>query len=127
MIQEDYCSYEVSKLLKEKGFDEPCLQMWECGPDTKYLFRLQSSCYQNITEEDSCLAPTYQMAIKWLREKSIECVIIPIWNTIGKQYRSYVLSDLDNKYKDNCDSYSDHISYEEAVEASIKYALENLI
>lgn len=24
MISEDYCSYEVAKLLKEKGFDEFC-------------------------------------------------------------------------------------------------------
>ena len=24
IITEDYVSYEVAKLLKEKGFDEPC-------------------------------------------------------------------------------------------------------
>lgn len=68
-----------------------------------------------------------QMAMKWLRGKGIECVVIPIWNTIGKQYRSYVLSDLGDKYKDNYDSYSDNMSYEEAVEAALKYTLENLI
>ncbi len=33
MIQERHCSYELSKLLKEKGFDEPC-----------------SKAYMNITQ-----------------------------------------------------------------------------
>lgn len=31
------------------------------------------------------------------------------------------------KGEDNYDSYSDSISYEQAVEAAIKYTLENLI
>ena len=29
MITEDYCSYEVSKLLKEKGFNEPIWTRYE--------------------------------------------------------------------------------------------------
>lgn len=27
MLQEDYCSYEVAKLLKEKGFDWDCIML----------------------------------------------------------------------------------------------------
>ena len=126
MTQEDYCSFEVSKLLKEKGFNWDCITYYvDSEPDdVKY-----SMLFENNTtwEERCCSAPTHQMAMKWLREKGIECVVIPIWNTIGKQYRSYVLSDLDDKYKDNYDSYSDNISYEEAAEAVLKYSLENLV
>lgn len=112
MITEDYCSYEVAKLLKEKGFKEPCtgLNKLLCKEGEKPVLRI-----------------THQKAIKWLRVKGIECVVIPIWNTIGKQYRSYVLSDLGDRYKDNYDSYSDNISYEQAVEAALKYSLKNLI
>lgn len=29
MITEDYCSYELSKLLKEKGFDEFSYYGWD--------------------------------------------------------------------------------------------------
>ena len=32
MITEDYCSYEVAKLLKEKGFNEPCRAYWDDQP-----------------------------------------------------------------------------------------------
>lgn len=28
-ITEDYCSFEVAKLLKEKGFDEACRAVYE--------------------------------------------------------------------------------------------------
>ena len=110
MIQEDYCSFNVSKLLKEKGFNYQGFDYIDFEGE--------------VIRQDR---PTHQMAMKWLKGKGIECVIIPIWNTIGKQYRSYVLSDLGDRYKDNYDSYSDNISYEEAVEAALKYSLENLI
>lgn len=29
MIRESLCSFEVSKLAREKGFDEPCMAFWE--------------------------------------------------------------------------------------------------
>lgn len=121
MIKEAYCSFEVSKLLKEKGFNERSSASY----DSKGQLQ-EGYGYWNKTPIWYA-APTHQMAMKWLRGKGIECVVIPIWNTIGKQYRSYVLSDLGDKYKDNYDSYSDNISYEGAVEAALKYCLENLI
>ena len=125
MITEDYCSYEVAKLLKEKGFDAPCLQMWECGPDKRYLFRLQSSCYQNITEEDSCLAPTLQMAMKWLRE--VHGLFIWLGHTAGKglpwYYEIHGISDGKVKHIGGIQCGS----YEVACESALKYSLENLI
>lgn len=48
MITEDYCSYEVSKLLKEKGFDEKVISFYPPGDIQR---------------------PTHQMAMKWLRKK----------------------------------------------------------
>ena len=124
-ITEDYVSFEVAKLLKEKGFHEPCIATYN---STTKNFQVEE-IYEDWTIhwKGYISAPTHQMAMKWLRGKGIECVVIPIWNTIGKQYRSYVLSDLGDKYKDNYDSYSDNISYEGAVEAALKYCLENLI
>lgn len=128
-ITEDYVSFEVANLLKEKGFNEPCFQMWECGPDKKYLFRLQNSCYQNITEEDSCLAPTHQMATKWLREKHNICIVIEphAYDYVNEKNASYVASlwQGDNYYE-NITS-KDYSTYEETVEAILKYILKNLI
>lgn len=36
MIEEDYCSYEVSGLLKKKGFDEHCIRHWNCDEHSLY-------------------------------------------------------------------------------------------
>lgn len=122
MVHEAYVSFEIAKLLKEKGFDvEECTIAYYSGCLVDYTM------FGFCGDEELVFTPTHQKAMAWLREKGIECVVIPIWNTLGKQYRSYVLFDLGNTYKNNYDSYSDHISYEEACEASIKYCLENLI
>ena len=37
MIIEDYVSFEVAKLLKEKGFDEPVQHFYKC--DSKEIYR----------------------------------------------------------------------------------------
>lgn len=120
-MKEAYCSYEVSKLLKEKGFDERSSASYDSKGELQ-----EGYGYWNKTPIWYA-APTHQMACAWLREKGFEVIVIPVWQTLSKVYRSYVLSDLGNKYKDFPDSYSDNISYEEAVEAALKYSLENLI
>ena len=54
MIEEIRCSYEVCKLLHEKGFDVKCTDWyWE----------------NNI----NIWKPTHQMAMKWLREVHNTC------------------------------------------------------
>ena len=81
MIEEDYVSFEVAKLLKEKGFDESIETL--ISPegiiyhlDENSISRQQHSTIANskiniYSEDVSC--PTLQMAMKWLREiKNIE-------------------------------------------------------
>ncbi len=117
MITEDYVSFEVAKLLKEKGFDD---------------FACHSYYYKNGDIEDETRydgdfgRPTLQMAMKWLREVHHLHIIpeisdvsrlnpqyyVVIWLTTPKR-ESYMLELFD--------------SYEEAVEEGIKYCLENLI
>ena len=129
MIEEDYVSYEIARLLNEKGFDESCFACYEyfISGVTMYsgwMFEYKGNPVRNTDERIKC--PTVQMAMKWLREKGMDCVVIPYWDT-SKQYRSYVLTDLGDKYKDYGDSISDNISYKQAAEAAIKYCLKNLI
>ena len=52
MITEDYCSFEVAKLLKEKGFDYKGFDYIDFEGE--------------VIRQDR---PTHQMAMKWLREK----------------------------------------------------------
>lgn len=78
MIIEDYVSYEVAKLLNEKGFDEPCRSAYIWNTEEYELCTLFSKPLHFNREggledyEDDSVprisAPTHQMAMKWLRE-----------------------------------------------------------
>lgn len=73
MNNEDYCSYELSKALKECGFDEPCDHYWskEFANSDKVVLRQASADDYNNDDWDvpHCSAPTLWHAQKWLREK----------------------------------------------------------
>ena len=118
MITEDYVSFETAKLLKEKGFDEPCV----------YVYR--HDCSEDIWDADkediACQKPTLQMAMKWLREShNINIDIVPIWNQKRFEYQVFVVTPENAKH-----CYIDdklYLGYEEACEMAIKYCLKNLI
>ena len=120
IIQEDYVSYEVAKLLKEKGFVGECNMFEE---------RVEKTFGTKWNTESKCRIPipTLQMAMKWLREiHKINIDIKSRWklNPYKLDYYYFVLH-----YK-NVPSDSFIIkfdSYEEAVEAALKYTLENLV
>ena len=113
-ITEDYVSFEVAKLLKEKGFHEPCIATYN---STTKNFQVEE-IYEDWTIhwKDYISAPTHQMAMKWLREKKI---FINIW---------YDKTDFSAEYVNGYFNYIGNFdSYEEAVEQSIKYVLEHVI
>ena len=123
MTKEAYVSYETAKLLKEKWFDEPTTHWYNVKES---LINDYPVTYKNFgNSENVWLAPTHQIACAWLR-KEHHLHILPeisdpselepkyycvIWNTLTIQ--SYIIDIFD--------------SYEEAVEAALKYVLENLI
>ena len=153
MIKERYCSYEVARLLKEKGFRECCRYCYGTAVrhngediDEDEEFELKSEGRADEIEyikggilhflycdnaksfgKDLCATPTHQMACDWLREK--KGILIEIehrdydsgifrWTVYTKRndFPKWVgvESDISN-------------SYGEAIEAAIKYSLENLI
>ena len=124
MITEDYVSFETAKLLKEKGFDWDCKQVYD-------LVRPQSCAdgkmYDNFPDENPnaydelVSAPTLQMAMKWLRE-----VHKLYMYTAFAGMEEVWCSRIYNKYKHlkDLDNFN---TYEEACEAAIKYCLEKLI
>lgn len=131
MIKEVYCSFEVSKLLKEKGFDAQCRAAYT---DYGQLFTTQIQQYiTNIICSKGnlwkCIAPTHQMAMKWLiEEKNIFIVIEPhAYDYINEKNKSYVCSLwVGDRYYEYIES-KDYPSYEDTVEAALKYCLQNLI
>ena len=75
MIYENYCSFEVSKLLKEIGFNEPCLKdYWYSDKELHSLSYGHLSYHKNedlntYHQYNKCTAPTYGGVIDWLKEK----------------------------------------------------------
>jgi hypothetical protein len=136
-ITEDYVSFEVAKLLKEKGFHEPCIATYN---STTKNFQVEEIYEDWTIHWKGCISvPTQQMAMKWLREVyHIEINITFGFPFIdGKQQYKYFWSIVrvcDNHLEYPMDDpnsayYNEEMadSFEEAVEAALKYSLENLI
>lgn len=135
MIQEDYVIFETAKLLKEKGFDVwgdgsfgTATKIWkEYSPNGRL-----NDCSTSSPNRKAFPAPTHQMALKWLR-KAHNIAISPYALSLGWYFEIFDLTKRDITgckplYKVGIPSKITVLnSYEEAVEAALKYALENLI
>lgn len=127
MIKERYCSFEISKLLREKGFNEPIAEFYNSSGVVLYarvkirfrLSELSGVYYPHIT---------HQMACDWLRNKGYHIEIYA--NASG--YR-FIISktppdgtDLvcDVEGNNNGGAWDD---YGECEESAIKYCLTKLV
>jgi hypothetical protein len=124
MITEDYVSFEVAKLLKNKGFNEPCYTCYLNKEFSHYDYL--STNFELV--DNAYSAPTLQMAMKWLRKKHLLHISIDMVN--GGRWE-YEIDDISSPFdggvipKYYCDkSFS---SYEEAADDAIRYSLEHLI
>ena len=135
MITEDYVSFETAKLLKEKGFDEPCYAYWH-EDENRLIISQSMHAIQNIT--NPCFfgpaAPTIQMAMKWLRKKGFH-IFVPLEIDYDedergdKWYHDAAYYPEIRRISDGKIMYDDGSLYaepEQAMEVAIKYCLENL-
>ena len=124
MITEDYVSFEIAKLLKEKGFDE---FTDECYVDNEEWVGPTSR--KNSELDDNHISrPTLQMAMKWLREVhgiQIEITIVgtEAWENPSKWCYGWRIQNTKEIWRHS----TDYGTYEESCESAIKYCLENLI
>ena len=147
MITEDYVSFEVAKLLKEKGFNEDCLKVYING-ELKNVITKESigectHCYNSWLYPGDATAPTHQMAMKWLRETyklhiEVEALKPYVLDNTKKRtvpsdrvefHASIIFTD---QWNDALEEFKNigvgwYSTYEEAVEAALKYCLTNLI
>lgn len=119
MTQEDYCSKEVTDLLKEKGFI--------CGATYSKGFVKDGDGFVGglIRHEDKI---THQMAMKLLREKYNMIIIIEphSYSCVENKTSSYVFSLwCGDNYETPTNNH--YPTYEEAVEAALKHCLTELI
>lgn len=147
MITEDYCSYEVAKLLKEKGFPqeydiyhsmvyneedyEDEYEVQRMVLQTRLVKAGTLSSYPVGVPEPKCYCPTHQMAMKWLREIHNRIITIDYdsyENEDDSVTTGYSFSIQKKEKPTEYEYIHDWVydTYEEAVEESIKYSLNTL-
>lgn len=126
-IEEDYCSFEVSKLLKEKGFQVPTVFYFRITGG--HMFPQPNPFNHNDDSKNETAggmtyvsAPTHALAIKWIREN----FHIHIW------VEKYLSESIEIFYEYFVDNHVGNSGYgynnpEEATEAALLYTLKNLI
>ena len=138
MIHEEICTYEVAKLVKEKGFPQhPTESNRECYYHWDGLRKIHSLCSIKVYFDDEFRhsdlfrAPTQALLQRWLREeKKLHIEIIATasgyyWVLNKTNGTSITDSDVLDRWT-NEDSGRFDI-YEQALEDALKYSLENLV
>lgn len=137
MITEDYISFETAKLLKEKGFDEPCYRIYKVIANKPRVYHNPNEATNSDLNEiyaniEFGTLPTLQMVMKWLRE----IYKLEVGSTYDYDKDSWWgnINPMFEETDENSDNYQKALrfdyqgkSYEQAAEAAIKYCLENLI
>lgn len=155
MVTEDYVSFEVAKLLKEKGFigsgdiGSRCGFYSEKDYETGHGIITKTGREVGLVYDDldnselelyEYLRPTLQMAMKWLREVhglhidvfvgedesyDADSVMVEQWH-----FWTYYITTTDGDFVYNAYEEFDVVeyqTYEEAVEDAILFCLNNLI
>jgi hypothetical protein len=142
MITEDYVSFEVAKLLKEKGFDEKCISVYHDG-ELQLVSSLGVFCGEGYGEQiltytnSECewspimiSAPTLWGVMKWLREVHKLFIFISPWLMLENNIQYYFeIREIKTRDFERLYGYSSKElnSFEKVTETAIKYCLENLI
>ena len=135
-MHESYVSLEIAKPLKKLGFKWGCRAAWDLTfPDEPYLN--YDAVYQtdfNNDVDDILYAPTLSVAQRWLREVKklyIEIRRMPKCDLFDRYFTSIAIMQepFDTELRDKDDEiiYISGKTYEEALEAAIKKALEIIL
>ena len=112
-MNKEFVPYEIALAMKELGFDEPCFGFWS---KIHGLFITTTSGKLNENAGEA-LAPLYQQAFRWFREKGYHCGIIPRYD----EFHYFIKDFVNNKEYDDVYNIS---SYEEAELACLRKLIE---
>lgn len=141
MIHDEIVTYEVAKLAKEKGFNEECRDFY-C--DDKLQKRItRTSCNRQVTSFDYCsnsmledydspkeyyniAAPTQSLLQRWLREEK-GYYVCPYYDNNEFKWTYSIREKTGDMWILLVGETPSFDKYEEAMEAGLKFALENLV
>lgn len=129
MIEEQFVSFDTAKMLKEAGFDAPCyVQYSDRG------VQWDASYPDNFNADDfgySC--PTQALAARWLREVHNLHVYaiqtnLPLTEPQTTKWKwGYIVTKVDDPTAPDKLFDINYTTYEEAMEAGIRRAIESVI
>lgn len=129
-------NFEIAKLLREKGFNEPCTQLYFDG-ELKDI-TIQKVSYDDTLSSRYYIAPTIAEVVMWLYEKHTIWIGVELTDNTREFYfqptiwtskdRDFHDEDMIDQAKSICKWKEwQYNSPAEAYEAAITYTLENLI
>ena len=123
MIEEGYVSFELARLLREKGFNEPCNSRFykrtpEGEPEVHHTSIRED--FNRGELRNTWSRPTLQMVLLWLHKNGIHpCVN---WHISSNKYYAKITGKANADY-----SVGLYEKLEEAWKSIIQYSLENLL
>jgi hypothetical protein len=136
-MEKEFITYEQALALKELEFDEPCIAFYynktkflKLGDNPNYLINKRKASYVFGNEKyDVTLAPLYQQAFRWFREKYDLWSCIQKYPTLENPNRCYYELKGNNINTDKNESPNSYMSgwfdsYEKAELNCLKKLIE---
>jgi hypothetical protein len=126
-MNKEFIPYTEALALKELGFDEPCLAIYEHKskkllPRSGLIPDWFNKTDDNKGFEWKMSAPIYQQAFRWFREKyDLHAYVDSMILTTGETVYSYVIEITDGEESDDGKNWR---TYEEAEIACLKKLIE---
>lgn len=134
-IKEDYCSLDISKLLKDKGF-KVLTKTYYMGSGKMYEWDTVLNGNNKAYTKEIYSRPSHNVAIKWIRENFGIHIKIDWfldennkidWDFCIQKIGTYINEVGNSFYLRDYDPENGFMSHEEATEESLLYTLKHLI
>ena len=122
-IQNQFCNYEIALKLKELGFDEECLGIYEPELNINSYGVGVNWNTENVNDvkKEWCSAPLLQQAIDWFREKYNIHIYIDFYDGLY----GFAIKLNKEKLYNRCGSFEPGFkNYSDAREQAILKAIE---
>ncbi len=111
-MEKEFIPYAEALALKELGFNEPCFGIWmERGDRHDVIYVAKQEDAWMAKQNDGILAPLYQQAFRWFREKHS---IFPNVSYEGKFMNTFEILNIKGDDYNSGERFSYYDTYEEA-------------
>ena len=124
MIHEEICTYEVCKLAKEKGFNVPTNYAY--NDNCRKAMYMELCLNRNTKDSRSISAPTQSLLQRWLREEK-GYYVYPYYDNNEFKWTYSIREKTGDMWILLVGETPNFDKYEEAMEAGLKFVLENLV